>query len=574
MSPATQGILHLHIPKTAGTALREYFATQLGESNVTPRLSGISLREALVHYQAMPVIAGHLLVKQGDRLPHDRCSIVLLRHPVDRVLSQFFYSQQHKPKPLLDVRFRTMGLRAYLGSLEAGAEHDLLLQRDMLYPLATSFEACPSDDEKLAAARQALDAFQFVGIQEELDDFVAMLDTHFGWPEAPLKRHNVTAQRAKVEDLDDAQLRRLKNLLEPELELYADAQMRFRRDRRLIIRMGRGEPITFATHVTLPPAEPAQGPANFGSHACTIDRVEVEGREPGSTCLIQGEPMMVTLHFTAHHSIEKIIIGFGIRDDKNLLMFGTNSRMLGHAYALAPGQYVARFNLLNRLPPGGYHLDIALVREEQWRHTEDCYHWMEQAAFFDVIDSTAIHGIGSVLMDADFKLDGVSPDTPPMTRFVEWPKTPLLAFSPANEPLSTFAATISLLQPLDILPAGMDVVVPIRVQNRSEETWPAMGWERPVVVTYRWLTEDGAILVADGLRTPLPGDLGPQGVATLSLRIRVPENSGRFILLISAVQEAVAWFVDLHPESGLAVSVYVDKSRSVQNTSTHVVPSL
>ena len=559
MSPVTQGILHLHIPKTAGTALREHFVTQCGESNVTPRLSGIGLRETLVHYQATPVIAGHLLVTQGDRLPHDRCSIVLLRHPVDRVLSQYFYNQQHRPKPLLDLRFRTMDLRDYLNSLDAHAEPDLLLQRDMLYPLAVSFEACPTKDEKLTAAKQALEAFQFVGVQDELDDFVAMLDTYFGWPEFPLKRHNVTTRRAKVDDLDDKQLRRLKSLLEPELDLYADAQARFHRDRRRFIRMSGGGSVTVTTHADLPAEPPPHAPANFGSHACTIDRIEVEGREPGYGCLIQGDPMTVTLHFTAHHPIKKIIIGLAIRDGKNLLMFGTNSRMLGHAYALTPGQYVARFIQLNRLPPGGYRIDVALVREEQWQHPEDCYHWIEQATSFDVVDSLAMHGMGSVLMDAEFKLDGASPSAAPETLPIEWPKTPLRAFNPANAPLSTFAATISLLQPLDMLPAGMDVIVPIRVQNRSDETWPAMGWERTVVMTYRWLTEDGAMLVSDGLRTPLPGDLGPQGVTTLPLRIRVPEDSGHFVLLISPVQEAIAWFTDLRPESGLAVPVRIEK---------------
>lgn len=560
MSLPTQGILHLHIPKTAGTALREHFVTQVGESNVTPRLSGIGLREALVHYQTTPVIAGHLLAIQGDRLPHDRCSIVLLRNPVDRVLSQFFYTQQHKPRPLLDVRFRTMGLRDYLDSLDADAECDLLLQRDMLYPLATRFEACPTMDEKLIAARQALAAFQFVGVQDELDDFAAMLDTHFDWPECPLRRHNVTVQRTRVEDLDAKQLRRLKTLLEPELELYADAQIRFHKDRRRFIRMGGSALVTFTTHATTTTGEPMpQEPANFGSHVCTIDRVEVRGHEAGSACPIQGEPMTVTLHFTAHHSIEKIVIGFGIRDDKNLVMFGTNSRMLGHAYALTPGQYMARFTLLNRLPSGSYRLHAALVREEQWQHPEDCYHWIEQAACFDVVDSVAIHGMGSVLMDANFRLDGISPNAAPKTCAIEWPKTPLRAFSPPNIPLSTFAATISLLRPLDVLPAGMDIIVPIRVQNRSKETWKATGWERPVVVTYRWMAEDGTILIADGLRTYLPGDLVQEGVVTVSLRVRVPDASRQLVLLISPVQETVAWFVDLEPESGLAVPVHIKK---------------
>src|SRR4029077_8355467 len=75
-----------HIPKTAGTSLRDFLSATVGAANVAPMLRSGRLLEALRDYAGFAVITGHLEVLPGDALPTDRVSVTLLREPVDRVL--------------------------------------------------------------------------------------------------------------------------------------------------------------------------------------------------------------------------------------------------------------------------------------------------------------------------------------------------------------------------------------------------------------------------------------------------------------------------------------------------------
>jgi SAM-dependent methyltransferase len=78
-----------------------------------------------------------------------------------------------------------------------------------------------------------------------------------------------------------------------------------------------------------------------------------------------------------------------------------------------------------------------------------------------------------------------------------------------------------------------------------------MGWRNwsstetpPVVASYHWLDGDGRMLVQDGLRTPLPGEIPPNQAATVLVRVEAPPAQGRCILAIDLVHEGVAWFSD------------------------------
>lgn len=48
----------------------------------------------------------------------------------------------------------------------------------------------------------------------------------------------------------------------------------------------------------------------------------------------------------------------------------------------------------------------------------------------------------------------------------------------------------------------------------------------------------------DGLRTPLPRDIGPDERVSLKAMIQAPEREGRYVIEVTLVQEGVAWFPD------------------------------
>ena len=103
----------------------------------------------------------------------------------------------------------------------------------------------------------------------------------------------------------------------------------------------------------------------------------------------------------------------------------------------------------------------------------------------------------------------------------------------------------------------MDICVPVRIENISREPWAASG-KKSVALTYRWLAKNGDVVVADGVRTRLPGDVLPGRAVIIPMQVTVPSERQPLQLVISLVQEAVAWFVDKNPASSHVATVEFD----------------
>lgn len=551
-----QKFLHFHLPKTGGTTLRHHLVEQLGANQVTPALAGIRLTDALLEWQHMPAISGHFSPRQGDRLPSDRYSFTVLRNPVDRFLSEFFYSKVDNSSRPLDGRTHALDLDAYLASLTDKDHREFPLQLEMLYPLGTVSQSVLSPEEKLAAALQALEAFNSVGIQEELEDFTCMLDSRFQWPYRPPARINVTSYRLGLDDLSAPQHKRLKQLLEAEMELYQRARELFRQQRRLLLSRAQSVQEPAVPAVAAPgQAQPAAAaPKNFGDLHCTIKAVRASGSISGDDRSMIGEQLAISIEFEAKIAVPSLNIGIAIRDDRGVLVYGTNSMLLGDVFTLAPGRYVAAYRMLNRMPIGRYSTDIALMPTES--HYDGCYHWIEQAAWFDVYDTAVTIFEGKLLMDAQVELTPVSASSSCSSAPYITANRPIRAKARVNQPLSDFSSKTTAMCSPQTAQSGGELLLPVRVKNESALTWHAFGLQH-VVLSYRWYTPEGVVVVADGLRTQLPDDLQPGQSVVVALQVKVPDSKGKLVLKASPLQENVAWFMDRQPGSTVVFDLSV-----------------
>jgi len=546
---ASSKILHFHIPKTAGTALRDYFCSQIGVVRVSPGLVGVRLREALARYAQFDVISGHFSLYQGDALPGDRINLTVVRDPVDRFLSDFFYKkavQDARPNHMLR---RESNLDEHIDDLRNASGIDPLLQIVMLYPLGADPTASLTAEEKTAAAIAALDRFDLVGTQEEIEDFACMISARMGWSPQQVPRSNVTAKRLMANDLSHAQRTAIERLLEPEIELYRRAQERFRSNRRASIRAN-GINVPIAPNTPL--ADTNVKPGDFGDRRCEMIAVEVSGEISGTGPLLSGERLNLDIRFVAHEAIDRLNVGISIRDLDGLLVYGTNSRLLGNDYAVGRGEYKARYSFFNRLGVGHYTLDCSLLPNGS--HHEGCYHWKDGAAAFEVYDNALASFEGRILLDADFELLSASANDSSIAPASLPPE--LRTFGRMNEPLQEFQSTIEPLASMEKLPAGIDALIPLCLSNTSGEAWKADG-RNPVCLSYRWYGDDGELIVADGLRTSLPMDLVQGQSVTIPLQLRVPAAPGTYTLVVSLVQEMVAWFVERNPKSCCQCTVAV-----------------
>jgi hypothetical protein len=112
-------------------------------------------------------------------------------------------------------------------------------------------------------------------------------------------------------------------------------------------------------------------------------------------------------------------------------------------------------------------------------------------------------------------------------------------------PIAQPRARIEILAAPATAAPGEVLAVPVRVTNTGTDSWPAAGLGAGtyrVAVAYRWLDARGAAVIPEGERTLLPADVPPGGTVELKARVPAPAQPGSYRLLVTLVQESVAWF--------------------------------
>jgi hypothetical protein len=121
---------------------------------------------------------------------------------------------------------------------------------------------------------------------------------------------------------------------------------------------------------------------------------------------------------------------------------------------------------------------------------------------------------------------------------------PAWAFEPVR-PIAKPSARIEILAAPDTAAPGEVLAVPVRITNTGSEVWwrdATDSGSYRVAVAYRWLDPQGAAVVVEGERTLLPADVPAGGTVELQARVTAPPQPGDYRLLVTLVQESVAWF--------------------------------
>ena len=90
--------------------------------------------------------------------------------------------------------------------------------------------------------------------------------------------------------------------------------------------------------------------------------------------------------------------------------------------------------------------------------------------------------------------------------------------------------------------------IPVLIKNTSNFIWFNQG-KNSVNFSYHWLDANGKLAILDGERTSLPFDLSPGATAAINPVIKTPPQPGKYNLVLTMVQESVAWFSDKQAQS-------------------------
>jgi Galactose-3-O-sulfotransferase len=225
-------LIFLHIPKAAGTTLHNILARQY-PPQATYTVDGAEWREDSARFAALPperkrglaLVKGHMNFGLHETLEQPATYITILRDPVERVISSYYYVLR-TPAHFLhaEVVGTSMGLREFI-ERKLTIEHDNGQTR-MLAPSEAPFGECPP--EGLDLARRHLEQhFASIGLSERFDESLLLLRRALGWRWPVYARANVTVDRPPREGIDDDVIEMIEADNRLDRELYRFAVERF-----------------------------------------------------------------------------------------------------------------------------------------------------------------------------------------------------------------------------------------------------------------------------------------------------------------------------------------------------------
>jgi SAM-dependent methyltransferase len=122
---------------------------------------------------------------------------------------------------------------------------------------------------------------------------------------------------------------------------------------------------------------------------------------------------------------------------------------------------------------------------------------------------------------------------------------------------------------------GIQLQIPVKLQNTSQITWPSLGAPDArfqVFLGNHWYDRKGKLITQDDGRVPLPSDVKPGEEIELTVPVVTPRAPGKYALGFDLVQEEVAWF----KEKGqcLATSVPVEVKESPKQPVASFTPRM
>ena len=127
----------------------------------------------------------------------------------------------------------------------------------------------------------------------------------------------------------------------------------------------------------------------------------------------------------------------------------------------------------------------------------------------------------------------------------------LFGSSALAAPLALLTAQYTVAAPPAAIAAGGTATVAVQLRNTGDEAWANAG-PNPVNLTYHWYDPSGAVVLWDGVRSPLPAPVLAGGTATVQAVVRAPDGAGPYLLRFALVKEGVAWF---EPSAPLTVRI-------------------
>ena len=393
-----------HIPKTAGQSISDVLSQIFGENGSLPQISN-SHRHSVLSAAGKRFIAGHLYFLPGEQLITTWFYCTILREPVDRFLSQYWFNKSDQwlsPNTFNDIRLKDPQV---LAARNLSLDEYLKLDISSVIRSYTNVQAvhfaqrkCPSpydlsDSELFEAAVESLEEYDLVGIFEDIPGFIDTISSIFGHGSTiKVPYLNITNNCQYKNNIDVHLIEKLCEVNQADKRLYELAKKRFLQKKQDMLHV-KTEHVSVSDdnlmqqsdfNMLSSPKE-ENDRTEFGTHEIEVLSIKVLGTESGVSVVNTGENIIAYIECLAKTIEPDLTIGIAVRDRTGQLIYGTNSQLLGVNVSISRlGRINFQFSLHGRLGIGEYAITIALHQGRS--HLEGrCYHWIDNAVRFTVV---------------------------------------------------------------------------------------------------------------------------------------------------------------------------------------------
>jgi len=232
-SNGDKAIVFLHIPKTAGTTLhriieRQYAPKEMYSVGLTDGHSVAQLQQIDKGKRArIRMFRGHMGFGVHKHLPGPSTYFTVLRDPVDRVISYYYFIRRTPSHYLHDfIRDDEVDLKSFIES-----EAHVMIDNAQTRVISgvwhgPKFGQCTR--EMLGMAKRNLrDHFAVIGLTERFNETLLLLSKTFGWRWLFYTRKNVSRRRPRKEELSIDTLKAVTSSNRLDIELYDFAENLF-----------------------------------------------------------------------------------------------------------------------------------------------------------------------------------------------------------------------------------------------------------------------------------------------------------------------------------------------------------
>ena len=219
-------IIHLHIPKTGGTTLRDIVNRQYSSRNIftIPTIDKAKIMVDTLspnNIKQLEIIQGHLKYGLHNSFERNAKYFAIMRDPIHRVLSTYYYitSQDGNPQNLSNTNKR-MSIFEYINS---GINPFLINGQTQLI----AGKSCSIDDpliksnELLLIAKENIKRnFIFLGTTEQFDESIVLLKKILNWHSPYYSRANRTKNKPDYNKVDNEIRNYIKEHNQLDIDLY------------------------------------------------------------------------------------------------------------------------------------------------------------------------------------------------------------------------------------------------------------------------------------------------------------------------------------------------------------------